>query len=173
MENENENIDSQNDETEVTVEETTEATEEKEVAGEELSEREKQFLARAKKAEAKLKATKGQPEVKPEVKTEAIDKPSDNDLREEVFFLKNKELEEQKDLIKSFQKPGQSLEEVVKNPLIKKTLDDLKALKESQTSKSVIHNNSRISDGGSDEAKAFKEAQGSGNWAEYISKYRQ
>jgi hypothetical protein len=168
MENGIENADSQNSEVEVeTTEETTEATDDKEVAGEELSEREKQFLARAKKAESKLKATK---EVKSEAKP--IDKSGDNDLREEVFFLKNKEMEEQKDLIKSFQKPGQSLEETIKNPIVKKTLDDLKALKESQTSKSVIHNNARISDGGSDEGKAFQEAQKTGNWADYISKYR-
>lgn len=165
MEEELENADSQTGEVEVeTTKETTETEVEDKTETEEkgeLTEREKQLLARAKKAESKLKEFK-----KPKVEI-APDKPSD-EKDERIFFLENPDLKEQKDLIKSFQKAGQSLEETLKNPIVKKTLDDLKALKENQSSKSVIHNNNRIATG-SDGDKLRKEAEATGNWAKYLT----
>jgi hypothetical protein len=68
-EEKNENVDSQNDAGEVETPEEETTTEDSHEEREELTEREKQFLARAKKAESKLKEIKSSKgEDKPELK---------------------------------------------------------------------------------------------------------
>lgn len=91
-------------------------------------------------------------------------------LKEETFFLKNKELEPHKEVIRKLRKDGQNYDEVVKEN--KDLIDKLVAYDESQKTKSVIHSNSRLTDSDSDYAKDFAEAQRTGNWATFLGKHK-
>jgi len=90
-------IDSKNDEQEVEPVEASEDAEKQPSDSDELSEREKQFLARAKKAEAKLKATKEavsdeEPEIKKVTKPTGLS--TTEQVQREVFLATGGTLEQ-------------------------------------------------------------------------------
>lgn len=91
-------------------------------------------------------------------------------LKEETFFNNNKSLEPYKEVIKSLKKDGQTLSDVVESN--KNIFEKLSAHDESQTAKSVIHSNSRLTDESSDYAKDFKAAKETGNWAAFLEKHK-
>lgn len=82
------------------------------------------------------------------------------------FFKQNPEYEPYKDLL------GDDPQEAIKNEKLKKLIDDSIALNKDQSKKSVIHSNARVAADNSDRQKDFEKARKTGDWSEYLRKYK-
>jgi hypothetical protein len=137
MTEELENLDSQNeaDEVETSEEETT-----TEDSHEELTDREKQFLARAKKAETKLKELKSsKTEDKPEPKKSNQD---DFDYGEMAYMeMKGIKTDEEMDFVKKMMaKTGESLKSTVNDDYV---INRLKSIREEVSVKNATPTNTK------------------------------
>jgi len=137
-EEQTENLDSQNEAEEVeTSEEETTTDDSQEENKDELSDREKQFLARAKKAESKLKELKDKPSEEPKKS-----KSGDFDYGELAYLeMKGVESDEQISFVKKIMdKTGDSLKETLADEYVK---NRLKSIKEETTVKNATPTNTK------------------------------
>jgi hypothetical protein len=129
MTEEMENLDSQNEDGGAAEPETDAAAED---SHEELSDREKQFLARAKKAEAKLKELKAHKvEAPAEPKTEVKEtKTNDLDYGQKAY-LKAYGIagSDELALVREYLTTGKSIDEIVENKHFNNDLGDLREVK--------------------------------------------
>jgi len=150
-----------------TVETTTdEQTNEETVENTESEENEVDFKAEAAKWKAIAERAKNKPQ-----KPDSSSSSDLNKLEERLFFIENKEYAPYKDLINGL-KGDKTFEEVIESNQFKSIHEKLQKYDELESNKSVIHNNSRIATPGSDQLKDLEKAQNTGNWVDYLDKYK-
>lgn len=158
MENENENIDSQNDEGIQEAEQTPENVVIEPTLDDynALKEKNKQLFQRAKKAETDLKSVKG---VKSVDTSQFVSK---EEYEQDMFYAKHPEYSDLKPIIS---KMGNKPEEVINDDTFKAVYEKYKMGKEAVEVKSVLHSNPRIGKA-TDKLGEAREAAAAGNIAQ-------
>lgn len=118
-----------------------------------------------------LKAVKAKPQDTGYLTREDLDKELERRLADRDYYLDNPNLKPYDKLINAVKKPGQTIEDVVNSEDFKDIFGKLGEAK--KVNKSVIHSNSRIaSSTDEDYAKDFQKARETGNWIEFLEKYK-
>jgi hypothetical protein len=125
----------------------------------------------ARKGLDNLKRAVGQKEIVREVTpADLVQKVAslEAQVAEANFYTEHPELKAHKDILSKFGNPY----EAIKDPVIQKVVEAVKAREESEDFK--LKSNSRIAaPQSSDYQQDFEKAQNSGNWAEFLAKHKQ